>query len=191
MTNQGARNNASSMKLRKTSKEEFVAHLTKLKEDRFAKRFVAKCNMMDHWDLCMGAWEGDELAGAIVVTISKRKPLVANLQLLHTFHKFRGRGVGSMLCDYAIKHAYDNDASYFRVSAEFDAVPFYEKYGFKMICRQKTAQLAMFPLIRPDILENDMDNIDLYIWKQMKRKGKGGCVECFVEYKDVDKFEKV
>ena len=138
--------------------------------------------------LVLLAWDGDELAGAIVVTISKRKPLVANLQLLHTFYKFRGRGVGSLLCDYALQHAYDNKAEYFRVSAELDAVPFYEKYGFKMICRQKTAQLAMFSLIRPNILENDMEYVDLYIWKQMNRKGKGGCIECFVEYKSVDKF---
>jgi len=87
-----------------------------------------------------------------------------------------------------LQYAFDNKADYFRVSAELDAVPFYEKYGFKMICRQKTAQLAMFPLIRPDILENDMDSLDPYIWTQMNRKGKGGCIECFVEYKGVDKF---
>lgn len=188
MTNQEARSSVNSMKLRLVSREEFVAHLTKLKEDRFAKRFVAKCDMMKDWNLCIGAWDGDELAGAIVVTISKRKPLVANLQLLHTFYKFRGRGVGSFLCDYALHHAFYNKAEYFRVSAELDAVPFYEKYGFKMICRQKTAQLAMFQITSPDILENDMDYIDLYIWKQMIRKGKGGCIECFVEYKSVDKF---
>jgi hypothetical protein len=49
----------------------------------------------------------------------------------------------------------------------------------------------MFVLLRPDILENDMDNIDSYIWKQMNHKGKGGCVECFVEYKGVDKFQNI
>jgi len=188
MTNQEARSSVNSMKLRQTSREEFVAHLTDKKEDRFAKRFVSKCDMMNDWSLLMGAWDGDELAGAIVVTVSKRQPLVANLQLLHTFYKFRGRGVGSLLCDYALQYAFDNKADYFRVSAELDAVPFYEKYGFKMICRQKTAQLAMFVLLRPDILENDMDNIDSYIWKQMNRKGKGGCIECFVEYKGVENF---
>lgn len=177
------------MRLKQTNREQFVSHLTKLKEDRFAKRFVSKCDMMKHWDLCMGVWIENELAGAIVVTVSKQKPMVANLQLLHTFYKFRGKGVGTKLCDYALQYAFNNKAKYFRVSAEFDAVPFYEKYGFKMICRQKTAQLAMFGLSSPDISENNMDYIDSYIWKQMIRKGKGGCVECFVEYKDVDKFE--
>ena len=191
MTNQEVKSNANSMKLRKTNREEFVAHLTKLKEDRFAKRFVAKCDMMNHWEHCMGLWDGDELAGAIVVTISKRKPIVANLQLLHTFYKFRGRGVGSVLCDYALLYSFGELADYFRVSAELDAVPFYEKYGFKMVGRQKTAQLSMFQLLRPNILENDMDRIDSYIWKQMNRKGKGGCIESFVEYKGVDEFEKI
>ena len=62
-----------------------------------------------------------------------------------------------------------------------------EKYGFKMVCRQKTAQLAMFKLTSPDISKNDMD-IDSYIWKQMNRKGKGGCIECFVEYKGITEY---
>lgn len=184
MTNQEARSNVSSMQCRPTSREEFVAHITKLKEDRFAKRFVAKCDMMKHWDLCMGVWEDNILAGAIVVTISKRQPLVANLQLLHTFYKFRGKGVGSKLCDYAIKYAFDNKAEYFRVSSELDAINFYKKYGFKMLCRQKTAQLAMFKITDPNIKNNDM-NIDSYIWNQMNRKGKGGCIECFVEYEGI------
>jgi len=173
------------MKLCETSHDEFVAHLTKDKADKFARTFVAKCNMMKAWDKCMGVWIDEKLAGAIVVTISKRKPISANLQLLHTFNEFRGKGVASLLCEYGLQYAFDKKAEYFRVSAELDAVAFYEKFGFKMVCRQKTAKLAIFRLQSPNIQENDM-KLDHYIWKQMNRKGKGGCIECYVEYKGVD-----
>jgi ribosomal protein S18 acetylase RimI-like enzyme len=173
------------MKLRETNREEFASHLTNDKADRFARTFVAKCDMMQAWDKCMGAWYEGRLAGAIVVTVSKKKPLTANLQLLHTFNEFRGKGIASRLCEYGLQYAFDNKAEYFRVSAELDAVAFYEKFGFKMVCRQKTAQLAMFRLTSPDIRENDL-KIDEHIWKQMNRKGKGGCIDCFVEYKGVD-----
>lgn len=179
----------SSMLLRETTRDEFVAHLTKEKEDRFAHTFLAKCDMLNAWDKCMGVWIGDKLAGAIVVTVSKRQPLTANLQLLHTFNQFRGRGVASLLCEYGLQYAFENKAEYFRVSAELDAVAFYEKFGFKMVCRQKTAKLAMFRLQSPLIHQNDL-KLDHYIWKQMNRKGKGGCIECYVEYKGVDKFSE-
>lgn len=177
------------MLLRETNRDEFVAHLTKEKTDRFAHTFLAKCDMLNAWDKCMGAWIGDKLAGAIVVTVSKRQPLTANLQLLHTFNQFRGRGVASLLCEYGLQYAFENKAEYFRVSAELDAVAFYEKFGFKMIGRQKTAKLAMFRLQSPLIHQNDF-KLDHYIWKQMNRKGKGGCIECYVEYEGVDFFSE-
>lgn len=173
--------------LRKTTREEFTAALTDLKEDNFAKTFVAKCNMMDEWAHCMGYWIDNELAGAIVVTISKRDPKVANLQLLHTFHKFRGKGVGKALCHWALVYAMTKEARYFRVSAELDAVDFYEKCGFKFICRQKTAKLSMFRLTNDVISKNNFEP-DEFIWKTMNKKGKGGCIECYVDYKGVDFF---
>lgn len=166
------------MMLRSTTRDEFVAHLTDLKEDRFAKRFVSKCDMIKAWDRCTGLWDNNALAGAIVVTISKRKPAVANLQLLHTFFAHRGKGVATKLCDHGLNYAFINDAEYFRVSSELDSVKFYEKFGFKMLCSQKTAQLAMFQLHSPKIQENDME-INPFILKELHRKGKGGCVEIF------------
>lgn len=174
--------------LRKATRDEFVKSLTDLKEDKFAKTFVAKCDMMEAWDQCRAIWVGDKLAGAIVVTISKREPKTANLQLLHTFHEFRGKGIGKELCEWAVGHAYENGAEYFRVSAELDAVPFYKKIGFDFICRQKTAQLAMFRLSNETICKNDMLAIDDYIWKTMNKKGKGGCIECYIKFNGVENF---
>jgi GNAT superfamily N-acetyltransferase len=175
--------------MRKIDRQEFVSALTDKKEDRFAKTFVAKCDMLNGWEGCRGVIIDDKLAGAIVVTISKRNPKVANLQLLHTFHEFRGNGVASILCDWGLAFAHEMQSDYFRVSAELDAVGFYEKYGFKFVCRQKTAQLSMFKLTNSHIKMNNME-IDSYIWKQMNRKGKGGCIECFVEYKGVDFYSE-
>lgn len=190
MTNPEAINFANFIRLETTDSETFTAAITKKKEDRFAKRFASKCKMMKAWDKCVGAYIDGKLAGAIVVTVSKRNPKVANLQLLHSFHEYRGGGVGKLLCQYALDVAIYEKCEYFRVSAEPDAVVFYEKCGMKFLGRQKSgSQLSMFRVTSPRFANNDYAP-DAYIYKQMTRKGKGGCVECFVEYKGVDKFEK-
>ena len=188
MTNPEVTNNVSSMLLRETSRDEFVAHLTKEKQDKFAYTFVAKCDMINAWDKCMGVWIYNKLAGAIVTTISKRRPKTANLQLLHTFHEFRGRGVGKLLCEYSLQYAFENRAEYFRVSADKEAVDFYPKLGVQYIGRQKSgSHLSMFKIQSPIFTENDY-LVDSTIYKEMTRKGKGGCVVTFKEYKGVDEF---
>ena len=188
MTSLGETSNANSMLLRKTTREEFVAHLTKEKQDKFAHTFVAKCDMIDAWDNCMGVWIYNKLAGAIVTTISKRQPKTANLQLLHTFYEFRGRGVGKLLCEYSLQYAFENKAEYFRVSADKEAVDFYPKLGVQYVGRQKSgSHLSMFKIQSPIFKENDY-LVDSTIYKEMSRKGKGGCVVAFKEYKGVDLF---
>ena len=42
------------MKLRETSREEFVAHISEDKADAFAKTFVAKADMQVIWENCIG-----------------------------------------------------------------------------------------------------------------------------------------
>lgn len=169
------------MKLRKTTRDEFVAHLTDRKEDNFAKTFVAKADMQEIWDNCMGYWEDENLLGAIIVSFSKRVPIIANLQLLHTFHSARGRGVGRILCDFAIAEANRYNASYFRVSAEPDAVKFYEKCGFTFLGEQKSgSQLSMFKMNGPTYRDGLYDIDDPVIKKAVYRKGKGGCVKIFL-----------
>lgn len=173
------------------TRAKFVDSLTDKKEDRFAKTFIAKCDMIDAWDECMAIVDDDgEVMGAIVTTISKRSPPVANLQLLHTFHAYRGRGVGSLLVWDSLHRSVIMGAQYYRVSADPDAIPFYEKYGFKYIGKQKSgSQLSMFKLTTSWIKGNDFTP-DEYIWKQATRKGKGGCVELFMEKpgNDLDSF---
>ncbi len=165
------------------TREEFVAAITDKKEDRFAKTFVAKCDMIDAWDKCVGVRDGmrGPLMGAIVTTLSKRDPKVANLQLLHTFHEYRGRGVAKVLVIDSLHWAWSNQAEYYRVSADPEAIGFYAKIGFEYIGKQKSgSQLSMFKL-KSCILGQIDFTPDDYIWKQATRQGKGGCVELFME----------
>lgn len=177
------------MKLRKTTKEEFEAAISEDKADNFAKTFVAKANMQDQWGFCIGAWDGDELMGAIITTISKRSPKVANLQLLHTFVKHRGKGVAKVLCEDALIQARGKGAMYFRVSAEPDAVGFYEKIGFKMLGEQKSkCQLSMFRIAGDLITDGEFDINDTTIYNAVHKKGKGGCVKVFEERDNPNKL---
>ena len=170
------------MRFKFTSKEEFVSFITDCKEDKFAKTFVSKCDMLDSWDWVIGVWDGDELCGAILTTFSKRYPVVANLQLLHTFYKHRGKGIAKLLCDFALFYCCKLKIDYFRVSADPGAIKFYEKIGMTMLGEQKSkCQLSMFRISSPIFSENDY-SIDSFIYKQMTRKGKGGCVKFFVDY---------
>ena len=170
------------------SKEQFVKFISKNKEDNFAKTFVAKCDMLDKWDEVVGLWEGDDLAGAILTTISKRKPYTANLQLLHTFYAHRNKGVARKLCNESLYYAFYSSADYFRVSSEIPAIPFYKKLGIQFVGKQKSGcLLAMFKINSSDFNKIDY-SLDDVIYKAATKKGKGGCVELFVEYKGLDIF---
>lgn len=170
------------MKLRSCSAEEFKAAITDDPADKFAKTFVAKANMQQQWDYCIGAWDGDTLLGAIITTISKRSPKVANLQLLHTFAEHRGNQVGRILCEESLRFARQNDALYFRVSAEPDAVKFYERIGFIMLGKQKSGcQLSMFRINGDSFCDGDYSLENRPIYEAVHKKGKGGCVEVFAD----------
>ena len=170
------------------TKEQFVASISDRKEDRFAKTFVAKCDMLDKWQEVVGLWEGESLAGAILTTISKRKPYTANLQLLHTFYAHRNKGVARKLCNHSLYYAFYSSAHYFRVSSEIPAIPFYKKLGIQFVGKQKSGcLLAMFKL-NSHKFENIDYTMDSTIYKAATRKAKGGCVELFKEYKGLDFF---
>lgn len=166
------------LKLGYCSREQFVAAIDDDKANKFAKTFVAKADMLERWDACLGAFtDKGELAAAVLWTFSKRKPVVCNLQLLHTFAKFRGKGAAAMLMQTAKMDAMVQGAKYFRVSAEPDAVGFYEKIGFRFWGKQKSGcQLCMFEL--PGIYQVT----DPVIYAAIHKKGKGGVVELLPFY---------
>jgi GNAT superfamily N-acetyltransferase len=181
MTNQEEQRSGNTT-VSKVSRDVFVKHITDKKEDRFAKTFVAKADMQDIWDNCYGVFKEDVLLGSIITTISKTKPKTMNLQLLHTFHSSRGLGVGKTLCNWALEKAVESGVEYFRVSAEPDAVVFYEKCGFKFLGKQKSgSQLSLFRVNGNRFEDGDYDINDPFILKSVYRKGKGGCVEVFVK----------
>lgn len=147
------------------------------KQDGFANTFISKANMFDGWEL-PGArmiMHGDELSSAIITSISKRKPYVANLQLLHTFYEHRGKGDASILCEDAVKYAYESGAQYFRVSSEIPSINFYEKIGFKFWGVQKSGcQLSMFKIGGPKITDAIYE-LDDVIEKALF-SGRKGCI---------------
>lgn len=159
----------------------FVSQITTDKKDSFAKTFVAKADMQKQWDRCIGAFdENNNLMGAIICTHSKRSPYVANLQLLHTFCKYRKLGVGKALCQYVIDKAVDSNVEYFRVSAEKTAVEFYKKIGFKFWGKQKSGcSLSIFKLTNNNIKDGIYDIQDKIVHSAVYKKGKGGCVEVY------------
>ena len=132
------------MKFRKTSREEFFFALNSYNDpqDKFAKTFISKADYIHKWDQCIGCWDDeDNLMGAILTTVSKSKPYCANLQLLHTFARYRRKGVAKKLCEKSLEYSLDKGCFFFRVSSERDAVEFYRSIGFKFWGEQKSGTL--------------------------------------------------
>lgn len=182
------------LKLNKCSREQFIAAISSDRGDNFARTFVAKADMQKQWDYCIGIFDGDELCGAIITTISKRIPYTANLQLLHTFVKHRGKGVAKLLCLDSLKSVREKGAKYFRVSSEITAVEFYQKIGFQFWGRQKSGcQLSIFRIVDDTFFNGDYDYSDTVIYNAVNKKGKGGCIDLFelskvAEMLDLEQF---
>lgn len=164
------------MQLIPCTKEKFQSAISSDKGDKFAKTFIAKADMQNQWEFCIGAFDENELLGAIITTISKRNPPVANLQLLHTFVKHRGKGVGRILCEDSLKSVRAKGATYFRVSSEISAIEFYKKLGIKFWCSQKSGcQLSIFK-ISDDTFSSGIYDIQYpTIYNALTKTGKGGC----------------
>lgn len=160
--------------LGKLTREQFVSSISNNPDDKFAKTFVAKADMQGLWELAIGYWYGEILTGAIAVTISKRKPICANLQLLHTFAAWRKLGVGRQLCNYALAYAIENDCQYFRVSSEPGAVNFYTRLGIKFWGTQKSGcHLSIFKIGGPSFTDGIYDIEDSFIQTKLYSGRKG------------------
>lgn len=175
------------MKLRKCTREEFVSAITDDKADGFAKTFRAKADMQEQWEECLGAFNDDgELMGAIITTIGKTNPKVANLQLLHTFNKHRRKGVAKELTLTSYEVSKASGAVYFRVSAEPDAVKFYESVGFKFWGLQKSGcSLSIFK-INGSLEGGIYNDKDPVLQKALYSGRKGSLASSYSEQKSVD-----
>lgn len=163
------------------SRETFIKAISTDPADKFAKTFMSKSDMQDIWGRCIGAFAPDgSLGGAIITTISERKPHVANLQLLHTFAAHRKQGVAKKLCQLSLSSSILEGAKYFRVSSEPESVEFYKRIGFQFWGKQKSGcQLSIFRIVDSEFRHGDYDYRDPVIYAAVNRKGKGGCVELF------------
>ena len=181
-------NNVNTLQLRKCPRDEFVAAITEDKADGFAKTFRAKADMQEQWDECYGAFNNDgELMGAIITTLGKTNPRVANLQLLHTFNKHRRKGVAKELTLTSYQVVRLAGAVYFRVSAEPEAVAFYESIGFKFWGKQKSGcSLSMFKIAGDTILEGIYDDKDPVLQKALYSGRKGSLALSYIMQKGVD-----
>lgn len=116
--------------------------------DKFAGTFVAKADALDLWPTVVGILDDDNhVRAAISVRLSKRAPVVANLQLLHTFavHRRLGLARSLVLLEY---YRVSKLAEYFRVSSEEDAVGFYRSLGLKFWGTQKSGSFLCVHRIR-------------------------------------------
>jgi len=140
---------------------------------------------MDLWGDAMAVYDeaGDVVAG-IIVRFNKRQP-VANLQLLHTFSEHRRKGLGKFLTENQFARAfYDERITHFRVSAEEDAVPFYQSVGFKFWGAQKSgSQLSIFKIGGPMVRDGIYDSEDKIIQSAVFSTRRGGVVTHFREPK--------
>ncbi len=150
------------------------------REDKFALTFRAKANAMRLWPHAMGVRVDGMVVAGIIVRVNKVQP-VANLQLLHTFHTYRRRGLGRLLTE----HEFDRcrgTVSYLRVSAEEEALPFYRAMGFRFWGRQRSGScLSMFRIVGSTIGEGEYDIDDPLIRRALFTKARGGLVEQFKE----------
>jgi GNAT superfamily N-acetyltransferase len=178
------------MKLTQCSREQFVSAISSDKGDSFAKTFVSKADMQNNWNKCLGVFTDDgELMGAIITTVGTREPRVANLQLLHTFVKHRRKGVAKALTEQSFVCAVVEGAVYFRVSAEPDAVKFYESVGFKFWGTQKSGcSLSVFKINGLDIADGIYDDKDPVVNKALYSGKKGSLACSYKQTNDLSEF---
>lgn len=189
MTNLEETKLENTMKLKPCTRDEFVNAISADKADAFAKTFVAKADMQKIWEHCIGAYDGDELMGAIITTVSIRSPKVANLQLLHTFAKHRRKGVAKTLTNASFSEAVDLGSIYFRVSAEPDAVAFYESIGFKFWGLQKSGcSLSIFKINGTEINDGLYDDSDPIVNRALYSGKKGSLVSSYETTNTLSEF---
>lgn len=176
-----ATKSGSSLRFDVVTREQFVATPLDLPADKFAKTFVAKADSMELWPFAEGEFAGDVLCSCIIVRLGLRYPVIANLQLLHTFAPFRRQGSAARLVQRAYAEARRNGAQYFRVSSEPEAVPFYLSQGFKFWGEQKSGSLLSMHKVAGPLQEGVYNPKDPVIAAAIFSKRKGGVVNMFEE----------
>ena len=157
---------------------------TDRKTDFFTGKFISHCRTGgDRFnDNILGLYNGfEELCGAAVITVTKNKPHVGNLQLLQVFSNKSGQGVATILLDHAIGDAHTRGARYLRSSFEPTAVSYYTTHGWKVhgvqksgyymsMCKLPNGRFTDAIWIRDDVIDRAVNS-----------GAMGSCVEVFDE----------
>ena len=165
--------------------KEFKKHApTDRKTDFFTGKFISHCRTggVRFNDNIIGAYDGDDLMGAAVITVAKNKPHVGNLQLLQTFSTHSGKGAATKLFDFALADAWERGAKYIRSSFEPTAVSYYVTHGWHVHGIQKAGYyMSMGRLTGPLLTEIDWSRDNDVINRAVHSGAMGSCTEVFDE----------
>ena len=170
---------------KRISIEEFKASApTDKKTDFFTGKFISHCRtggdrFNDNIIACTDSSE--EIMGAAVITVTKNKPHVGNLQLLQTFSNHSGQGVATILLDHAIGDAHTRGARYLRSSFEPTAVSYYTTHGWKVHGIQKSGYYMSMCKLPNGRFTDAIWTRDDVINRAVNSGAMGSCVEVFDE----------
>jgi hypothetical protein len=169
----------------KITRGQFVS-MSSSGDDRFAATFRAKADAMGLWEYTVGFLDGDKVMSAICVKQTRREPVVANLQLLHTFAVYRRQGLARrlVLSEYGrlpIRACLGVGVEFFRVSSEPDAVAFYRSLGLKFWGYQKSGSLLCLHRICDKDPANGDYKLTKFIEGALSSGRRGALVERFKE----------
>ena len=166
--------------------EEFKKYApTDKKTDFFTSKFISHCRTggARFNDNIIGIYTPfEDLMGAAVITVTKNKPHVGNLQLLQVFSHHTGKGAATYLLDTAIAEAHERGARYIRSSFEPSAVSYYTSHGWKVHGIQKSGYyMSMGRLQSWRLKDTDWSRDDDVINRAVHSGAMGSCTEVFDE----------
>ncbi len=172
------------MRYKTLTREDFVATPKDPDLDKFANTFRAKADTMKLWPHAKGLFTDDgELMCAIIIRVTKRSgAMVANLQLLHTFGKWRRQGLARDLVLTEYSNLSFEGVEYFRVSSEITALPFYRSLGLKFWGEQKSGTLmCMHQIKSADPHDGVYQMSDPVVAGALFTKARGGIVTLYAD----------
>lgn len=174
------------MRFTRINIEEFKKHApTNRKTDFFTSKFIAHCKTGGdkYNDNIIGCYnDQSELMGAAVITVSKNRPHIANLQLLQTFSTHSGKGVATKLFDHALADAWERGGKYIRASFEPTAVGYYVSHGWEVHGMQKSGYFMSMAKLNGSLFSDaSFSREDDVVRAKAESKVMGGCHILFDE----------
>lgn len=170
-------------KIEPITREQFLDTPRDKKLDRFAGTFCAKADTMNLWPLAVGVVSNINkvVFAAICMRVSQRQPLIANLQLLHTFAHYRRQGLARRLVLHEYGKLMRQRVKYFRVSSEAESVEFYRSLGLKFWGEQKSGSLLCMHKVTSVHPEDGVYELDPVVQAAINSGRRGSLVKQFAK----------